>query len=287
MDSKLKPYMLLLPAIIVLLGIFMAGLLSALVQSLGYFPVVGLKKITFEYYLEVFKNQDFLKSLFFSLYISLTSSVAAVIIGVLLAYLIVKSQYKEGIETVLYKLPIIVPHMVAALLIFNILSQSGILPRIFFNLGIIRDQSQFCNLVFDKNGIGIVTTYIWKEIPFVTMVVYTILNNLNKELLEVALNLGAKKWQGFIYVALPLLMPTIGSAFIIIFAFSFGAFEVPYLLGPTYPKALPVLAYTAYTNPDLTNRPYAMVISMILTIVSVILILLYTKFFRLLNDYNR
>ena len=51
----------------------------------------------------------------------------------------------------------------------------------------------------------------------------------------------------------------------IIFAFSFGAYEVPFLLGPTTPNALPVKAYIEYSSPELFNRPYAMVINCILT----------------------
>jgi len=81
-------------------------------------------------------------------------------------------------------------------------------------------------------------------------------------------------------------MPLVASSFIIIFAFSFGAFEVPYLLGPTSPKTLPVKAYIEYTNPDLTHRPYTMVINMILTFYSLILVWLYSKTFKLISKYK-
>lgn len=74
-----------------------------------------------------------------------------------------------------------------------------------------------------------------------------------------------------------MLVTSILSSFIIIFAFSFGAFEVPYLLGPTTPKSLSVKAYIEYSNPDLTNRPYAMVINTILIVISTFLIILYRK----------
>ena len=56
-------------------------------------------------------------------------------------------------------------------------------------------------------------------------------------------------------------MPAIKKAFLIILAFSFGAYELPFLLGPTLPKALPVQAYIEYLSPDLLNRPYAMALN--------------------------
>jgi putative spermidine/putrescine transport system permease protein len=78
-------------------------------------------------------------------------------------------------------------------------------------------------------------------------------------------------------------MPSIASAFIIIFAFSFGAFEVPYLLGPTFPRTLPVLAFQRYNSLDLSNRPYSMVIAVTLAAVSFALILIYKKLIKLSN----
>ncbi len=99
-------------------------------------------------------------------------------------------------------------------------------------------------------------------------------------------NTGASKTQTFFYVIFPMLVPSILSSFIIIFAFSFGAFEVPYLLGPTTPKSLSVKAYIEYSNPDLTNRPYAMVINTILIVISTFLIILYRKSLDIFRKRN-
>lgn len=278
---------MLIPVMIVIIGIFLSGLFMIFIQSLGYFKAIGLTEFTLKYYKEVLSSQGFLSSLGFSLYISLVSSVIAVFFGVLLAYSILRSNYRKGIEEMLYKFPIIVPHIVAALLVYNILSQSGILPRILHAIGIIESQYNFPSLLYDKKGIGIIIGYLWKEIPFVAMVVYTILSNINDKLSDVAHNLGANNRQVFFHVLLPLILPSIFSSFIIIFAFSFGAYELPFLLGPTTPKALPVKAYIEYTNPSLANRPYAMVINMILTVVSLVLVWLYNKSFELISKYNR
>lgn len=277
MKRWVKPYILLLPAAVVLLGILSSGIIMALAQSLGYMPIIGLRELTFKYYVSIISDKSFLESLIFSLKISLISSIAAVIVGVLLAYSMLINKYRVSIEKTLYILPIIVPHMVASFLIFNILSQSGILPRILYGLGILKEQSHFPNLIFDRHGIGIIVTYLWKEIPFVAMVVYAFMSNINRNLEEVAVNLGASRRQRFWYIILPLSWPSIISSFIIIFAFSFGAFEVPYLLGPTTPKTLPIKAFIEYSNPDISNRPYAMALNIILTFISIIIVWIYDK----------
>lgn len=276
-----KPYFLLSPVLFIIICILGFGVVSCLLQSLGYFPTVGLEEITFKYYKEVFKSKDFIESLNFSLYTSLVSSILAVIIGVIAAYCIFVNSKRDSIVNTMYKLPIIVPHTVAALLIFNVLSQSGIISRVLYHVGLIRDVSQFPLLIFDKKGLGIVLAYIWKEVPFVAMVVYGVMSNINKKLFDAALNLGASRKKAFFHVMLPLIMPSILSSFLIVFAFSFGAFEVPYLLGPTTPKALPVKAYIEYSSADLSNRPYAMVINTILILTTSILIFLYERSYTL------
>ena len=95
-----------------------------------------------------------------------------------------------------------------------------------------------------------------------------------------ARSLGANRWQAFRQVTLPLIMPGVVSASVIVFAFTFGAFEIPYLLGRTFPAALPVLAYQSYTDVDLAARPQAMAMAMVIAFISTLLIMAYMKLSR-------
>ena len=60
-----------------------------------------------------------------------------------------------------------------------------------------------------------------------------------------------------------------------IFIFAFGGYELPFLLGTTVPKALPVQAYLAFTAPDLRDRPYAMAMNAVILLLCVGISLLY------------
>jgi len=285
--EAVKPYLLLSPMLLILIGIFVTGIVMGLLQSFGYFKAIGLTDFTLKYYREVLMDSNFLSSLKFSLYTATVSSVIAVVLGVLLAYSIVQMKGKKETIELLYRVPIAVPHIVAALLMYNIFSQTGILPRILFEIGLIQDQAQFPSVLYEPNGVGIIAAYIWKEIPFVALTTYTVLSSVSKKLSDVAYNLGANKKQVFIYVLLPLIMPSVLSSFIIIFAFSFGAYELPLLLGPTQPNALAVQAFIEYSNPVLQNRPYAMVYNMLITLIAVILTWLYFKAFEKVFNYRR
>ncbi|WP_291576874.1 ABC transporter permease [Clostridium sp. UBA4548] len=287
MKEKLKPYMLLLPTLTLILAILIPGITNALFESFGYSKAYGMKGITLTYYKEVLFHSDFMGSLRFSLITSLTSSLIALFLGTTLAFCVYMSSSRKALEKFIFKLPIIVPHIIAASAAFSILAQSGILARLLFKLRFINSMEHMPLFIFDRQGIGIMLTYLWKEIPFTAMVVYTVLKDINHKLYFAARNLGANKRQVFFHIMLPLCLPSMLSAFIIIFAFSFGAFEVPYLLGPTFPRALAVKAYMEYTGADLFSRPYAMVINIILTCISIILIYLYDKILKISNHSQR
>ena len=277
MESKLKPYILLAPVAIILISIMGFGIANCVMQSLGYMPYIGAENISFRFYKEVIRDSVFLESLI--------SSTVAVFIGVILAYFLSQEKLSKIKESLL-NLPVIIPHIVVVMLMITIFSQSGIISRILYSLNIISDSSQFMSLVSDKNGVGVILVYLWKGIPFTIITAYNILKNISNNLEKVAINLGASKLQCFRYIILPLASPTIISSFIILFAFSFGSFEVPFLIGPTTPKALSVSAYTSYISSDLSQRSYAMVINVILSSLSFILLIVYNKILEKINRYK-
>lgn len=286
MKEKLKPYILLAPIFFILFSVFSIGIIVCMLQSLGYFPLIGLNEITLNYYKQILTDTTFIKSFLFSLSTCAISSIISVVGGVMIAYMLIRDNKYSKFRKSLIRLPIIIPHIVVVLLIFMIFSQSGVVARILYNIGFINDTNDFSILTMDKNGIGVILVYIYKGIPFIAFMTFSILKNFSDKLESVAMNLGASKSQAFFNILLPLSMPTIISSFIIIFAFSFGSFEVPYLIGPTTPRALPVEAYIRYSSSDLTQRPYAMAINIILTTFSFVLLIIYNKLLKKIYKYK-
>lgn len=274
MKKRMTPYLLLVPQLI--LGVvFLTGLLSGITQSLGVIPAFGLKTPTLEYYKEVLTRTDTLQSLKYSLYIAFVSAFFATVIGTVFCAILVSRGKTKGNIMRAVQIPIIVPHVVVALFVVNILSQNGILARICAQLGFITDQQQFPMFLYDSHGIGVILAYLWKEIPFIVYFVIALMANINGSLGEAAINLGANKVQAFLKVTLPLCMNSILSGFLIVFVFALGAYELPFILGATLPKALPVLAYIEYSKPDMLARPYAMAINGLIIIISLLAAVVY------------
>lgn len=274
MKKKCIPYVLLLPQII-LTVLFVVGLANGLIQSLGIVPAFGLTEPTLQYYQEILTRPDMAESILFSLKIAFVSSLSATIGGILICGICVVGNYTGSRIQRMIQLPVIVPHVVVALFMINIFSQNGLLARLAYTLGLITDQQEFPVIIYNTEGIGIILAYIWKELPFIVYFVIALMANINGRLGEAAVNLGARKWQAFFRITLPLCKNTIISGFLIIFVFALGAYELPLLLGATKPKALPILAYQQYIHPDLRNRPYAMALNGIVLLISLICALIY------------
>lgn len=267
MGRKLTPYILLVPQII-LTVLFLIGLITGITQSLGVIPAFGLTEPTLDYYREILTKPDMVKSVLYSLRIAFFSALFSTAAGVLLCALLVTGRRTKGKMMRIVQLPIIVPHVVVALFVINICSQNGLLARIACALGLIGEQQEFPALIYDARGHGIMLAYLWKEIPFIVYFVIALMANIDGNLGEAAVNLGAGRVQTFFRVTLPLCANTIYSGFLIIFVFALGAYELPFILGATTPKALPVQAYIQYTHPDLRNRPYAMALNGLIIIIS-------------------
>ena len=159
--------------------------------------------------------------------------------------------------------------------VLYLFSGSGLVSRLATGAGLIDSPAGFPAMVNDPWAIGIIIQYVWKEIPFIGVIVLAILLSVGEDYESVARSLGANRWQAFRNVTLPLIMPGVVSASVIVFAFTFGAFEIPWLLGSTFPKALPVLAYESYTDVDLAARPQAMAMAMVIAVMSSLMILAY------------
>ncbi len=265
----------LLPAIAVVALFLIGGVGFAFAQSLGAFALVGDSELTLRHYADVLRDPDFIGALLLSLRIAAVSTLLALICSTGLAMILRQRLYADGPLRLLFQLPLPIPHLVGALGITFVVSQSGVLARLLHALGLLRDRADFPLLVADPYGIGIVLVYVWKEVPFITLLLLAALAGIGERYDDAARTLGASGWQRFRHVLLPLLLPAMLSASLIVFAFTFGSFDVPLVMGRTYPKALSVWIYERFSDVDLNERPEAMAVSVLVTFVAAVFVVAY------------
>jgi putative spermidine/putrescine transport system permease protein len=277
MSDRTRILLLLLPALLVIGVLFFGGLVIGLMRSFNYMPVIGLTTPNLDAYRAVFADPEFYWSFLLTFHIAFTSTVISAVIAIMAALLLRRSFFGRGLINFLFQLNLTVPHLVGAIGILYLFSQSGTFARLAAELGMITRPADFPAMIFDPYAIGIILQYIWKEVPFIGVIVLANMQSIGQDYEAVARSLGASRWQAFRYVLLPLIFPGVLSASVMVFAFTFGAYEIPAVLGANYPATLPVLAYRSYTDVDLAARPEAMAMAVVIAILSAVMIAVYIR----------
>jgi putative spermidine/putrescine transport system permease protein len=271
---------LLAPSALILGGLFVGGLLFGVAQSLGLFSLVDVGGPTLAFYKDVLLTPDFLRSLALTTYIAATATILAAILGLVVA-LLLRHVFRNTIfARLLVQLPLPVPHLVAAIGIGLLLTQSGLLARMLYAVSFVATPADMPPLVYDRAALGIIMTYVWKEVPFITLVMLAALHTMGSDLERAARNIGASPWQTLWHVTLPLIAPALLGASTIVFAFIFGAFEVPLLLGQSYPHMLAVEAFVRFGDLDLAVRPAALALNTLLALITALAVLPYIWLLR-------
>ena len=206
---------------------------------------------------------------------SFASTFISATLAIISALLLRRTFIGKRIANFLFQLNLPIPHVVAAIGILFLFSQTGLLSRFGGEIGLINSPGDFPIIVKDKAGIGIILSFVWKETPFLGVIVLAILQSLGESYEELARSLGANAWQRFRYVILPLIIPGLLSGSVIVFAFTFGSFEVPAVLGVRSPRMLSVTTVRFFQDRDLNARTEGMAISMIIAIIVLLLVAVY------------
>lgn len=157
-------------------------------------------------------------------------------------------------------LPMAVPHLVAAAVFVLLLGQSGLVARALTAAGLANGPAAIPALVYDRWGIGFVLALAWKELPFLSLLAFTVLATRGPALEETARSLGGSPREVFRRVTWPMLWRGLLPGVIAVFAFVAGSYEAAVLLAPSDPLALPLLTWERYTDPDLGRRADAFVL---------------------------
>lgn len=270
-----KTFLRLSPALIPFFLFFVGGIVITFFQSVGLLTPIDSGEPNIDAYTKVFSESHFLKSILFSLYISLVSASISIGLGSILAYKIWLLPDRLRNLTFIYKIPVILPHIAIAFITIMLFSKTGIIASFAYHLGLISQLEDFPDFIFSHKGYGEIIAYIFKETSFVILMVLSVLMKIDKRLIQTSRLLGASEFKTFWKVILPQLKSIITTTFLILFIYSFGAFEIPYLLGSSNPGMLSIQVFDYYFRHDLVERPIAMALLAVLFILSGIFSTIY------------
>jgi len=134
-------------------------------------------------------------------------------------------------------------------------------------------------LIRDHGGLGIVV-YVYKEAPFLALLVLAACGRELQAREEAATVLGATPWQRVRWVMWPAIRGPLLVGSIIVAAYVVGAFEVPLLVGPNSPPTLATFAFEATKADVIAGQGTAAAALTLLALFSIAIAALAARFAR-------
>jgi ABC-type sugar transport system permease subunit len=163
----------------------------------------------------------------------LTGLAAIVIAGTLT---LGENPWIVGTLKALYRWPLFIPFIVAAQCMRTFLAKNGLMNNSFVSLGLMDPLSAMSFLDWR----GIIATFVWKQTPFVALLLAGALASIDRATLEAGRNLGASRIRVMLELALPQVMPTLLVALVLSFVTMLSVLSVPLMVAGSQPTMLTV-----------------------------------------------
>jgi sulfate/thiosulfate transport system permease protein len=197
---------------------------------------------------------------------SFVGAVVNLVFGLLTAWVLVRYTFPgKRIVDALVDLPFALPTAVAGISLTSIYAYNGWIGQWFDPLGI--------RIAYTPLGVIVALTFI--GLPFVVRTVQPVLDDLEKELEEAAVSLGAKRWQTFRRVLLPAVWPALLTGFALAFARAIGEYgSVIFISGnmPYKTEITPLLIVTKLEQYDYAGAAALAVVMLIVSFVMLFVI---------------
>lgn len=268
---------LLIPIVLLYVVLIFGGLYNVIIESLGYIPKLGFNELSLKYYYYAISKNGFFLSIFNSIYLATISTCISLLVGVLIAFNIVQSKNVliQFLVKKLMQIGLVIPYLYMIFIVVLFFSKSGVFSRLLYSIGIINKLDSFPGLLYNPASIGIILVFVFKGIPFVTLLVLNIMININDNYNDVARTLGCSKLKTLQKIYLPLCSNVIVWSSMVLFAYNLGSYEVPFILGSLKPKSYSRLLFSSYQSPKISNIPITMAETIILFLIGIFFVIFY------------
>jgi len=242
--SALAGYVLVTPPLLIMIFLIFLPALQALVRTLWVVPPAGTgASLSLVHYTTFFDDPIARANLWFTGWITLTTVVLLFLVCFPLAlYLRFSNSRIAAAVQILVLFPLFVPSIILAFALIRFLGPRGTVQTMLELIGITGYKTPYLR------ASGIIIGLVWDSIPFTVLVLTAGLRGVDNPLLESARDVGANSWQVFWRIVLPLIQRPLLIAFCLNVIGIFGAFTIPYLLGPAQPQMMGVFMLQTYSE---------------------------------------
>ena len=226
--------------------------------------VMNVAQLSLTDYWAVISDAQVLAAFRVTLWAAAWASLVNAVCGLLLAWVLVRYRFfGRGMVDALVDLPFALPTAVAGIALAALFAADGWLGRPLAALGV---QVAF-------QPLGIVVAMVVTSIPFVVRAVQPVWEALPRQVEEAAATLGARPWQVFCRVILPLLSPALVSGVVLSFARSLGEFGAVIFIAGNQPFVSKVVSLVIFERLQEFDMPAAAALASVMLALSLLLLL--------------
>ena len=255
------------PLVLLLLVFYLYPLLSLFPESLRYKGELSL-----EHYRHFFREPLYGLVLLRTLRITLYVTVLCFLIGYPVAYFLatMKNQRLCNLLMICVLLPFFTSILVRSYAWIVLFQTNGIINRALLAMGLVKEP---LNILYTEFSVLVGMVHIL--LPFMILPIFSLLKNMDRNLLRAARNLGAGPVLAFLKVTFPLSLPGVGAGVMFTFILSLGFFITPALLGG--PKTLMISTLIEQQINRHLNWDFAGAIAAILLVTTIVAVVIFDK----------
>ena len=193
--------------------------------------VLGHDKLTvllnFESYLTIVQDDIYFAAYASSLTVAFFTTLLCLLVGYPTALLIANA--RPALRNLLLMgiiLPFWTSYLVRVYAWIGILKDQGLANRLLMHLGLSDTP-----LALMHNTFGLYVGMVYSYLPYMVLPMFAFLVKMDTTLPEAARDLGAKPWEVFLTITLPLSLPGMSAGCLLVFIPSVGEYVIPELLG--------------------------------------------------------
>lgn len=155
-----------------------------------------------------------------------------------------------------------------------VLNNNGLVNQSLWDLHLRAHGNGVGWLLYSNFSIFLILFYAW--IPFVSLPIFAVLENMDRQLTEAATDLGASRFRAFLTVTFPLSLPGVIAAFVFVLIPTTGEFIAPLYVGGPNNQLFGNEIQSFFG--DSPNWNYGAVLAIALIVVVLVLMLVFGRF---------
>lgn len=275
--GRLRPALLLTPALGLLLMLLVVPVAFVLVYSFWLRTATGAVRATFTLanWHELLSDGYYWLILLRTLKLAAITTAICAALGYVVAYFLANTRIKRRILLVLLLLlPFWISFIIRTMSWIQVLGANGIVNSALQSLGLVDAPLKLL-----YNDVSIYLGLVHVLLPFMILNIFVSLDGIDRNVVAAARTLGAGEFHAFLDVTLPLSLPGLGAGCLLCFVLCCGTYITPLLLGGPGNVMFASLIYDAVIAQF--DWPFGAVLSMLLLSLLGAVVLLYNRYMGL------